>query len=146
MRSVAQINLVVRDMPASIAFYRRLGLDVKAVPLPEWAPHHASVELPGGVQLDLDSVAFAKRWNPGWRESRGSGCVIFFSCATRDEVDRIHGEMTRAGYASQKDPEDAFWGARYAIVEDPDGNAIGLMSSIEDSMKKAPPPPPATVP
>jgi len=31
----------------------------------------------------------------------------------------------QAGLGSQKGPEDAFWGAWYAIVEDPDGNAAG---------------------
>jgi len=50
--------------------------------------------------------------------------------------------MTNAGSASQQAPEDAFWGARYAIVEDPDGNAIGIMSPIEPARRRAPPPPP----
>ena len=53
-RAIAQINLVVRDMAASLAFYRRLGLDVNAVARPEWAPHHASVELANGARLELD--------------------------------------------------------------------------------------------
>ena len=36
-------------------------------------------------------------------------------------------------------PHDAFWGARYAIVEDPDGIAVGLMSPISPDFKSVPP-------
>jgi hypothetical protein len=44
--------------------------------------------------------------------------------------------------AGQKAPEDAFWGSRYAIVEDPDGNAIGLMSPADLARQTERPPPP----
>jgi uncharacterized glyoxalase superfamily protein PhnB len=27
--------------------------------------------------------------------------------------------------------DDTFWGARYAVIEDPDGNHVGLMSPID---------------
>ena len=43
---------------------------------------------------------------------------------------------------SQQPPFDAFWGARYAIVEDPDGNSVGLMSPV-DPTRRSPMPPPA---
>jgi hypothetical protein len=33
-----------------------------------------------------------------------------------------------AGYVIHLEPIDAFWGARYAIIDDPDGNHIGIMS------------------
>ena len=51
--------------------------------------------------------------------------------SSREDVDRLYAAVTGAGYASQQPPYDAFWGARYAIVEDPDGNAVGLMSPID---------------
>jgi uncharacterized glyoxalase superfamily protein PhnB len=47
--------------------------------------------------------------------------------------------MVGAGYRGLQDPHDAFWGARYAIIEDPDGIAVGLMSPVS-SYKKSPPP------
>ena len=56
------------------------------------------------------------------------GCVLFFDVASRDDVDRGVAALTAAGYVCQKAPEDVFGGVRYAIVEDPDGNAIGLTS------------------
>src|SRR5262249_34588903 len=72
----------------------------------------------------------------------GSASIAFFCVPSREEVDRVHARMTAAGHRSQKAPEDAFWGARYAIVEDPDGNSVGITSPIDESMRSPPPPPP----
>ena len=141
--ALEQINIVVGDMRESLAFYRLLGLSIEEVPLVEWAPHHASGRTSNGVRVEFDSIAFAKQWNPGLDEAKlGSATIPFFHVLTRDEVDRVHARVTAAGYRSRKAPEDAFWGARYAIVEDPDGNAVGIMSPIDESMRRPPPPPP----
>lgn len=142
---LGQINLVVRDVRVATDFYRLLGLPVEAAAHPDWAAHHATAILPNGTRLELDSVPFAQQWNPGLRgRALGSvGGVIFFHAASREEVDRVFERMTRAGHRAHKEPEDAFWGARYAIVEDPDGNAVGVMSEIDPSKRRTPPLPPA---
>jgi catechol 2,3-dioxygenase-like lactoylglutathione lyase family enzyme len=89
-----------------------------------------------GVLLEIDSVEFAKRWNPGWRVEPGSPRnVAGFGLSSREAVDRLYEELTEAGYRGQHGPHDAFWGARYAIVEDPDGNPVGLMSPIDPACK-----------
>ena len=136
-----QVNLVTSNMEASVAFYRRLGLDLPDRS-PEWDPHHRSAEVGSGIDLDLDSVKFAREWDEGWPVSSGvgsvgagSGCVLGFKLATRAEVDRVYADLTGAGYKGQQPPWDAFWGARYAVVEDPDGNAVGLMSPIDPAMR-----------
>jgi uncharacterized glyoxalase superfamily protein PhnB len=91
------------------------------------------------VRVELDSVAFAKQWNPGLDETKlGCGVLVFFHVESREDVDRV----TAAGHPSHKAPEDAFWGARYAIVADPDGNSVGIMSSIDPARRRPPPPPP----
>ncbi|MEX2393333.1 MAG: hypothetical protein WD826_02520 [Actinomycetota bacterium] len=36
-------------------------------------------------------------------------------------------ELVDAGYIAHLAPIDAFWGSRYAVADDPDGNHIGLM-------------------
>jgi uncharacterized glyoxalase superfamily protein PhnB len=65
--------------------------------------------------------------------------VLGFKVASREAVDEIYQDLTSAGYKSQQAPHDAFWGARYAIVEDPDGNAVGLMSPVDPSRREAEP-------
>jgi predicted lactoylglutathione lyase len=134
-----QVNLVVKDMEATVSFYRRLGV---AIPDrdPLWDDHHRSADVPGGIDFDLDSESFAPKWDAGWPGSKGrSGVVIGLKVSSRDDVDRLYNEVTEAGYGSQQPPYDAFWGARYAIVEDPDGNAVGLMSPIDPDRRTTPP-------
>ena len=141
---LGQINLVVRDIGVACAFYRLLGLPVEKAGHPDWAAHHATAVLPNGTRVEFDSVAFAEQWNPGLRgRAAGTvGGVLFFYVATREKVDEIFQTLVGAGHRAQKSPEDAFWGARYAIVEDPDGNAVGIMSEIDPSKRRAPPAPP----
>jgi uncharacterized glyoxalase superfamily protein PhnB len=134
-----QINLVVADMTASVEFYRRLGVVIPDRD-PMWDEHHRSAEVPGGVDLDLDSDQFAPKWNDGWPGSQGRrGIVLGLRVSQRADVDRLYDSVVEAGYRAQQPPYDAFWGARYAIVEDPDGNAVGLMSPI-DPERRSPPP------
>ena len=136
-----QLNIVVRDMDAAVDFYRRLGIEIPET-LPDWQAHHRTASTGGDVQLELDSTAFTPQWNEGWPDSR-SGVVVGFRMATREDVDDLYAELTSAGYVGQQAPYDAFWGSRYAIVEDPSGNAVGLMSPIDEALRAAPPSPPA---
>lgn len=48
----AAVGLAAADMAASLAFYRRLGLDVPAAA--DTAPH-AEAQLPGGLRLMWDT-------------------------------------------------------------------------------------------
>jgi Glyoxalase/Bleomycin resistance protein/Dioxygenase superfamily len=75
-----------------------------------------------------------------WRADPASvGVVIGFALPSRAAVDDRHAELTSAGYRGRQPPFDAFWGARYAIVADPDGNDVGLMSPIDESRRTRPP-------
>ncbi len=129
-----QINLVVSDMDAAVAFYRRLGLKIPDTD-PSWQAHHRTPEVSGGLDLDLDSEKFARHWNRGWS---GGRVVIGFKVDSRDQVDELYQELTNAGYRGQQPPYDAFWGARYAVIEDPDGNPVGVMSPVDSDRRSNP--------
>jgi catechol 2,3-dioxygenase-like lactoylglutathione lyase family enzyme len=139
---LSQINLVCSDPSASIAFYRRLGVEIPDAAIwrtPTGAHHASAVERSAGqsVDLDLDSVAFARCWNSGWKgrtDLRGR-VVIGFHVATRQDVDDVFRDMTGAGYRGLQEPYDAIWGARYAVIEDPDGIAVGVMSPVSPEKK-----------
>lgn len=136
-----QMNVVVRDMDPMVAFYRRLGLTIDDAPAP-WDRHHRTAQATGGLDLDLDSHAFATTWNQGL-PGQHTGPIIGFRLPTRDAVDRTYVDLTGAGYTGQQPPYDAFWGTRYALVEDPDGNPVGLMSPVDPERRSRPPTPPA---
>ncbi len=141
-----QINVVCGNIDASIAFYRRLGVEIpdRNVWRTSTGGHHANaIDGPAGqaIHLDLDSAAFAQCWNTGWKERTDlkGRVVVGFGVPTRADVDAVFGDMVGAGYRGLQEPHDAFWGARYAIIEDPDGNAVGLMSPISPDRKSQPP-------
>lgn len=129
-----QLNLVVSDMEATVTFYRRLGLDIPDTD-PAFQAHHRSARLPDGLDLDFDSAEFARHWDAGWREGHA---VIGFKVSSRERVDELYAELIAFGYAGQQPPFDAFWGARYAIVEDPDGNPVGIMSPADPDRRSDP--------
>jgi catechol 2,3-dioxygenase-like lactoylglutathione lyase family enzyme len=131
-----QVNIVVRDMDAMAEFYGQLGLELEPG-MPEWAPHHRGANPVGGASVDLDSTAFTPLWNEGW--PGGGGILLNFRVPGRDDVDSLFEQLTSAGYGSQQEPCDRFWGSRYAVVTDPDGNAVGLMSPPEEAHRTAPP-------
>ena len=138
-----QVNIISGDVQRSLDFYRLLGA-VFPRPLSNSSGQlfHVNSEPNDGVRLELDSAEFAPVWNAGWagRADLQGRVVLGFRIATSEGVDRLFGSLTGAGYRGLQPPFDAFWGARYAIVEDPDGIAIGLMSLI-DPARKTPPPP-----
>ena len=67
------------------------------------------------------------------------GTMISFQLPSREAVDALHDKLTAAGYESRQAPYDAFWGARFAIVADPDGRDVGLMSPSDPARRSAPP-------
>jgi catechol 2,3-dioxygenase-like lactoylglutathione lyase family enzyme len=118
------IGVVVEDMARSLAFYRRLGLDV-----PDGAEReqHVEVGLPGGLKLAFDTVETIRSFDPSWTPPSGSPRMgLAFACDSPAEVDKLYGELVAAGYEGHKEPWDAFWGMRYALVHDPDGNGVDL--------------------
>jgi catechol 2,3-dioxygenase-like lactoylglutathione lyase family enzyme len=142
---LGQINLVCGDFDASLAFYRRLGVDIPedAVWRTPTGAHHANATEGSADQIhfDLDSTAFAQIWNPSWKDRadlRGR-VVVGFRVPMRTDVDAVFRDMIGAGYRGLQEPQDAFWGARYAIIEDPDGIAVCLMSPISPERKSPAP-------
>ena len=136
---LAGINLVVEDMARTVEFYRRLGLTIDDSN--PWNDHHVTAAMPNGFELEFDSVELADSYDPGGQRQAGDGPrnVMVFSLPSRDAVDALYGELIGAGYSGHQPPYDAFWGARYAVIDDPDGNFVGLMSPSDDEHRSTPP-------
>lgn len=134
-----QVNIIVSDMDAAAGFYRRLGVELQVGPA-DWPAgsggQHAGARSEPGLHLDLDNQPMARIW--GDRTLAPGTAVIGFSVASRQAVDEIYADVTAAGYAGLVAPYDAFFGSRYAIVEDPDGLRIGLMSPIDPAQTYTP--------
>jgi catechol 2,3-dioxygenase-like lactoylglutathione lyase family enzyme len=124
----AVIGLVASDMAASLAFYRHLGL---AFPEGSEDQPHVEAELPGGLKLALDTEETIRSFIAGWQPPSAGGRVsLAFQCATPAEVDATYDSLIGAGYHGELKPWDAFWGMRYAVVHDPDGNGVDLFALL----------------
>jgi len=130
-----QLNLVVEDMDAAVAFYQALGMTVR-FDGGEWPPgsgaRHVTLDNGDGTILEFDNLATARIWHGGWRSPDAVRPVVLgFTLPSRKAVDGRYRALTAAGYTGRQEPYDAFFGARHAVVRGPSANDVGLMSPID---------------
>jgi uncharacterized glyoxalase superfamily protein PhnB len=119
-------GIVVSDMSRALAFYRKLGLEFADDAENE---HHVEAQLPGGSRFMIDRESVIKSFDPEWqRPSSGHLTAGAFKCDSADEVNRVYADLLEAGGSAHKEPWDAFWGQRYAQVQDPDGTVVDLFA------------------
>lgn len=122
------VGVIVSDLHRAIEFYARLGLQFPEDPDP-MGHGHVEALLAGGLRFTLDAEASIRSFDPDWSPpSGGHRIAVAFRCESAAEVDSLYGELIAAGARGYKEPWDAFWGQRYAQVEDPDGNVVDLFA------------------
>lgn len=146
---IDQVNIVVPDADEAARFLAALGVAMPDSP-PGWEAHHRSVPTSMSVHsghgvtaptfgIDLDSASFARQW--GGLDTSFTGVVVNLRVDERTDVDRLHERALAIGGRSLKAPYDAFWGARFAVVERPSVLVVGLMSVPDPAARTAPPDP-----
>jgi uncharacterized glyoxalase superfamily protein PhnB len=125
MPDLNAIGIVASDAARSIAFYRLLGVD-----FPEDGEGHIEATLPSGVRLMLDAEDVVKSFRPDWARETGNQIALAFECASPAEVDETYARATGAGFKGEKEPWDAFWGQRYAQLQDPDGVPVDVYAAL----------------
>lgn len=129
--SLDAIGMAVEDLDRARAFYAHLGLELPEDPQ---GFGHVEVTLAGGLRLMFDTFETMKSFDSSWSHVIGStNASLAFSFETPDEVDAKHDELVAAGATSHLPPWDAFWGMRYAVLRDPDGNGIDLYAALPQS-------------
>ncbi len=126
MPQLNAIGLVASDMARSIRFYRLLGLDVPETP----DEPHVDTFLPNGVRFMLDTEDTVRSFRPDWARATGNQLALAFECDSPAEVDEVYRRMVGAGFHGEKEPWDAFWGQRYAQLQDPDGVPVDLYAQL----------------
>mgnify|MGYP001814905048 CR=1 FL=1 len=125
------VGIVVEDMAASLAFYRRLGLDV---PADADGEPHVEVQLARGLRIAWDTRETIGSFDPSWSPPAGGpGMGLAFLCDSPEEVGATYADLVGAGYDGHREPWDAFWGQRYATLRDPDGNGVDLFAELSGS-------------
>lgn len=121
---LAMVVLEVRDLDASIEFYRRLGLDV---PDPANGRPVTVHRMGSGVSLLL-TTAFASMYDPNFeRPAGGYQQLLEFFVGDDAKVRDVWSTLTGLGYHGRTPPTQTA-GPYAAMVDDPDGNVVLLTS------------------
>lgn len=108
-------------------FYSLLGFTF--APFEPDARHIEPIAAEGEVRLMIDEKELIKSIT-GKAPLPPTHSSFAILCASAADVDAAAAAIRRAGYAVVKEPWDAFWGQRYAIVADPDGYMVDLFAAI----------------
>jgi catechol 2,3-dioxygenase-like lactoylglutathione lyase family enzyme len=106
--------LYVRSVPASVAYYQKLGFDFA-----DEIEGVAIVAAPGGGHLKLHPV-------PENGSTASEGINLYFAVG---DVDAHFEHASDAGVEFDFPPTTMSWGARHSYVTDPDGHTISFVQS-----------------
>jgi len=123
------IGIAVSDMHRSLQFYRLLGLEFPDAP----GEAHVEATMANGTRLMFDSEDVIRSFLPDWSRADGNQVSLAFECASPAEVDEVYARVVAAGFEGEKEPWDAFWGQRYALLGDPDGARVNLYAALDAS-------------
>jgi uncharacterized glyoxalase superfamily protein PhnB len=120
------IGIAVANLERSMQFYRLLGLDFPGDP----AEGHVEATMGNGTRLMLDTEDVIRSFLPDWARANGNQVSLAFECSRPAEVDEVYARVVAAGFEGEKEPWDAFWGQRYALLGDPDGVRVNLYAAL----------------
>ena len=113
IRGLAEIVLMVKDVPASLRFYQDvLGLDLLM--------DHGWIATYGSPEEMSVQISFASQG--------GSGTPVPDLSVEVDDIDAALGAMRRAGCKIEYGPADEPWGVRRFYVRDPFGKLVNILS------------------
>jgi catechol 2,3-dioxygenase-like lactoylglutathione lyase family enzyme len=121
------VSVSSRDLRRSAEFYALLGFV-----FPEFTAdqkHLEPITKEGEVRLMIDEHDFVKSMT-GVEPNPPTHSSFAMKCVNAATVDAAVARVKAAGFPVVKEPWDAFWGQRYAIVADPDGYLIDLFAWV----------------
>lgn len=119
------VNLYTRDIEAGIRFYRDLLGFVETFRTPaEGTPEHVELKL-HDFAIGLGTVEAAKRVHDVDAEP---GVATMVLVIWADDVDEAFTELVSAGVPVLQEPHDTGNNNRNALLRDPDGNLVEIVS------------------
>jgi catechol 2,3-dioxygenase-like lactoylglutathione lyase family enzyme len=119
------VGIVVNDIKAAQLFYKRLGFEVQGEGMADY------LELENeGVRISLNTAKMIEGIYGFPPTANGEKIELAFLCGTPADVDAQCQKMAEYGYEIFREPWDAFWGQRYAIIKDVDQNLISLFANV----------------
>lgn len=121
------VGVTSNDLKKTVAFYQLLGF--KFDEIKEGEDHLEPETQPGSARLMIDSKKLIKELL-GEDPKPGNHSSFAIQYNSPKEVNDAAQKLKDAGYLIVTEPWDAFWGQRYAVVQDPDGYRVDLYASL----------------
>jgi len=122
------VSVTSSDFAKTTRFYALLGF--KFPKFEADAKHLEPVTPEGEVRLMIDDRELMKSLT-GKEPVPSTHSSFAIKCGSPAEVDAAAAKIGAAGFAVIKQPWDAFWGQRYAIVADPDGYLVDVFAPLK---------------
>jgi len=121
----ALVNLYTHDIEAGLRFYRDLlGFEETFRTPTEGVPEHVELRL-NGFTSGLGTVEAGRRVH-GVEAAPGSPAMVLV--VWTHDIDAAYGELVAAGVPSIQPPHDTGNNNRNALLRDPDGNLVEIVS------------------
>ena len=121
------VGVTSSNLYKTIDFYQLLGFqfpDVKDSDL-----HIEPITPDGSARLMIDATSIV-RDIIGENPKPGNHSSFAIQYESPEQINTLVEKIKHAWYTVEKEPWDAFWGQRYAIVKDPDGYKIDLYARL----------------
>jgi predicted lactoylglutathione lyase len=114
------VVLLIEDMPRSVAFYRRLGVE-----FPADVDTRSDVVVPIGDTHRLVLTRTFARYDLDRQQPRGGSRILLeFFVEDYAAVDELYEALTAEGHHGRRSPFLTSFDAYMGMVDDPDGNTV----------------------
>jgi len=124
--------LTVSSASDAIEFYKKAFGAKENTRMPEQGGTrimHADLTIHGGTIFVMDEfLEYGGARHPN--EERKSPVGIVIQLPSPKDVDAVYAQAVAAGAKGTQEPQDMFWGARYAALDDPFGHSWMLNAQL----------------
>lgn len=124
---ISAVGVSSGDIKKTAEFYSLLGFDFTGVDLTQ--DHVEPITPDGSARLMIDSNQMIKDIT-GEEPVQGNHSTFAIEYPSVEELNGVADKLKKAGFVFKKEPWDAFWGQRYAIIADPDGCLVDLYARL----------------
>ena len=124
---ITAVSVSSKNLTKSVDVYTLLGFKFD-----KFSPdkQHLEPETPdGSARLMIDTAELVQSIN-GDEPKPGNHSGFAIEYDSPAEVNEVAANLASAGFTVIKAPWDAFWGQRYAVVQDPDGYKLDLYATL----------------
>ncbi len=127
---IDKVGISAKNIKESVSFYKLLGFEFE--PFQDTDKHVETTNMQG-AKLMLDSEDLLVELNG--RSTKPSNASAFaLELESPEKLNEIAELLKKSGYSFEKEPWDAFWGQRYAVVIDPSGYLVDLYAYISSKV------------